>query len=208
MPRRRAVAIELTEPEREALERNVRHRKGAFALAQRSRIVLLAAEGLSNRAIALQVGVSSATVALWRVRFADQRAAGLEEAPRGGRPRKIDDGVVENVIAATLGSAPEGTAHWSTRTMARKMGMSQSAISRIWRASGLGARRRGAGPWGTGAGDARESQGASSDSADAGEGPAAHEKASATVRARRASEGWHDVDAEQPESEESPARRA
>ncbi len=141
MQRQRAVAIDLTEAERTTLESNVRRRKGVYAIAQRSRMVLLAAEGLSNRAIASQVGVSSATVGLWRRRFADKGLAGLEEAPRGGRPRKIDHDLVETVIATTLQSRPEGSSQWTTRLLARKMGMSQSAISRIWRASGLGSRR-------------------------------------------------------------------
>jgi transposase len=144
MPRRTAVPIALTEAEREELERNVRRRKGASALAQRSRMVLLAADGLNNRTIAAHAGVSAATAGLWRKRFAERRLAGLRDAPRGGRPRRIDDGVVKTVIQATLGSAPEGAAHWSTRLMARKLGMSQSAISRIWRASGLSPHRTGA----------------------------------------------------------------
>ena len=141
MPRRTAPPIALTQAERDDLERNVRRRKGASALAQRSRMILLAADGLNNRTIASRAGVSAATVGLWRKRFAERGLAGLRDAPRGGRPRKIDDGVVETVIQATLGSAPEGAAQWSTRLMARKLGMSQSAISRIWRASGLSPRR-------------------------------------------------------------------
>lgn len=143
MPRRTAVPIALTEAERDDLERNVRRRKGTSALAQRSRMILLAADGLDNRTIASHAGVSAATVGLWRRRFAERRLAGLRDAPRGGRPRKIDDGVVETVIRTTMGSAPEGATRWSTRLMARKLGMSQSAISRIWRASGLSPRRVG-----------------------------------------------------------------
>lgn len=141
MPRGKAVAIALTEDERDALERNVRRRNGAYALAQRSRMVLLAADGLNNQAIATRAGVSAATVGLWRRRFAERRLAGLDEEPRGGRPRKIDDEQVETVIAATLERAPDGATQWSTRLMARKLGMSQSAISRIWRASGLSPHR-------------------------------------------------------------------
>lgn len=144
MPRGRATPILLSEREREALEGNVRRRKGAYALAQRSRIILLAADGLNNQAIATRVGVSAMTVSLWRRRFAEKRLTGLEEQPRGGRPRLIGADQVETVIAATLESVPEGAAQWSTRLMARKMGMSQSAISRIWRASGLSPHRMGA----------------------------------------------------------------
>jgi transposase len=141
MPRGKAIPIALTGREREALERNVRRRNGAYALAQRSRMILLAADGLSNQDIAARAGTSAATVSLWRRRFAEKRIAGLQEQPRGGRPRKIGDDQVETVIAATLQSVPEGAPQWSTRLMARKMGMSQSAISRIWRRSGLSPRR-------------------------------------------------------------------
>jgi transposase len=146
MPRGKAITIALTGREREALERNVRRRNGAYALAQRSRMILLAADGLSNQDIASRAGTSAATVSLWRRRFAEKRIAGLQEEPRGGRPRKIGDDQVETVIAATLQSAPEGAPQWSTRLMARKMGMSQSAISRIWRKSGLSPRRMDSGP--------------------------------------------------------------
>jgi transposase len=141
MPRGRAVPIHLTEREREVLEGNVRRRKGAYALAQRSRIILLAADGLTNQTIATRVGVSGVTVSLWRRRFAERRLAGLQEQPRRGRPKSIRSDQVQTVIATTLESAPEGAAQWSTRLMARKMGMSQSAISRIWRASGLSPHR-------------------------------------------------------------------
>lgn len=138
MPRANGPApITLTDRERQTLERNVRRRLGAYSLTVRSRIILLAADGLSNRAIAGRLGISGVTVSLWRRRFAQKGLAGLEERPRRGRPRTIRDDQVRTVIAATLGSAPEGEAYWSTRLMARKMGMSQSAISRIWRASGL-----------------------------------------------------------------------
>src|ERR1700716_1525205 len=103
MPKGKAVAVVLTPDEREVLERNVRRRKSSYALAMRSRMVLLAADGLTNEAIAERVGA----------------------------------GGVEAVIVATLESKPEGATHWSTRSMAKKMGLTQSAVSRIWRAFGL-----------------------------------------------------------------------
>jgi transposase len=137
MPRGKAIAIKLNEDERATLERNVRRRKSAHALAQRSRIVLLAAEGLTDGAIAERVGLGRDTVGIWRNRFARQRLEGLFDEPRVGRPRDIGDDQVEAVVVATLETKPEGATHWSTRSMARKMGMTQSAISRIWRAFGL-----------------------------------------------------------------------
>lgn len=74
---------------------------------------------------------------LWRARFVDQRLDGLLDAPRPGAPRSIDDARVDAVIVKTLESVPQGATHWSTRTMAREIGMSQTAVTRIWRAFGL-----------------------------------------------------------------------
>ena len=77
-------------------------------------------------------------VSKWRSRFAEKRLAGLADEPRPGRPRLISDEQVEQVITATLEQDPAGgDSHWSTRSMARSQGMSQSAVSRIWRAFGL-----------------------------------------------------------------------
>jgi transposase len=137
MPYGKSIAITITDEERAVLERNLRRRKSAHALAQRSRMILLAADGLTNAAIGERIGVWGSTVGTWRRRFAEKRLAGLFDEPRVGRPRAIGDDLVEAVIVATLESKPEGETHWSTRSMARKMGLSQSAISRIWRAFGL-----------------------------------------------------------------------
>jgi transposase len=137
MPRGKATSIELSPDEREALERNVRRRKSAHALSQRSRIVLLAAEGLTDGAIAERVGLGRDTVGIWRNRFSHKRVEGLLDEPRVGRPREIGDDQVEAVVVTTLETKPEGATHWSTRSLAKKMGLSQSAISRIWRAFGL-----------------------------------------------------------------------
>jgi len=137
MPRGKAISIELTDGERDALLRNVRRRKSAHALSQRSRLVLLAAEGLTDSAIAERVGLRRETVGIWRNRFARERLDGLFDEPRVGRPREIDDDAIEAVVVATLETKPDGATHWSTRSLATKMGLSQSAIGRIWRAFGL-----------------------------------------------------------------------
>lgn len=137
MPRGKAISIQLTDAERDALNRNVRRRKSAHALSQRSRIVLLAAEGLTDGAIAERVGLRRETVGIWRNRFARERLDGLFDEPRVGRPRQIGDDDVEAVVVATLETKPEGATHWSTRSLAKKVGLSQSAVSRIWRAFGL-----------------------------------------------------------------------
>ncbi|HEY7875436.1 MAG TPA: IS630 family transposase [Actinomycetota bacterium] len=133
-----AVSIELTDNEREALQRWSRRRRSAAGLAQRSRIVLACAEGLTNTAVAKRVGVSLPTVRRWRGRFAERRLDGLLDEPRPGRPREISDEQVENVIVKTLESKPpDGGTHWSTRNMAAAAGLNQTAVSRIWRAFGL-----------------------------------------------------------------------
>jgi transposase len=139
MPRGpRAVVLQLTEAERAALENLVRRRTVGQALAQRARVVLACAEpGATNLGVAKALGVSRPTVASWRRRFAAHRLEGLVDAPRPGAPRRIDDAAVERLVALTLEEAPPDATHWSTRAMAKRAGMSQTAVSRIWRAFGL-----------------------------------------------------------------------
>jgi transposase len=137
MPSNIAVGIELSDDERAQLLAWTRRRLSAQALAQRSRIVLAAADGLKNTEIAERVGVSRNTAASWRSRFAEQRLDGLCDEPRPGRPRTISDEQVDAVITTTLESTPKDATHWSTRSMAREVGLTQTAVSRIWRAFGL-----------------------------------------------------------------------
>jgi transposase len=134
----KAVALELTEAERAELRRLLRRRGVGQAVAQRIRVVLAcAAPGATNLGVAEALGVSRPTVALWRGRFAEHRLEGLMDAPRPGAPRTIGDEAVERLVALTLEEAPGNATHWSTRAMARRTGMSQTAVSRIWRAFGL-----------------------------------------------------------------------
>jgi transposase len=137
MPPNVAVGIELSDDERAQLEAWTRRRTSAQALAQRSRVVLLAADGLKNTEIAERLGVSRNMAMLWRARFAEQRLAGLLDEPRPGRPRTITDEQVEEVVVRTLETTPKDATHWSTRSMAREVGLTQSAVLRIWRAFGL-----------------------------------------------------------------------
>jgi transposase len=127
----------LSEDERETLERWARRHKSAQALALRCRIVLACAEGRSNVEVAGRLGVDRKTVGKWRSRFVADRLEGLHDEPRPGAPRTIDDDAVEAVIVKTLEETPVDATHWSTRSLARATGMSQSAVSRIWRAFGL-----------------------------------------------------------------------
>jgi transposase len=131
------LRIELSDQERAQLEAWARRRSSAQALALRARIVLAGAEGLNNTEIAARLGMAVSSVRKWRKRFVEHRLDGLTDEPRPGRPRTITDDKVEEVIVKTLESAPKDATHWSTRSMAREVGLTQSAVLRIWRAFGL-----------------------------------------------------------------------
>jgi transposase len=132
-----AAVVVLSDDERETLERWARRPKSAQALALRCRIVLACAQGGSNTEIGERLGVTRGTVAKWRTRFIDKRLDGLYDEPRPGAPRTVSDDDVERVIVKTLEETPANATHWSTRSMATAAGMSQSAVSRIWRAFAL-----------------------------------------------------------------------
>ena len=127
----------LSDEEREQQEAWARRRKSAQALATRSRVVLAAAEGLKNTEIGERLGITRGMAAKWRRRFVAERLDGLVDEPRPGRPRTVTDSQVERVIVATLERTPKGATHWSTRSLAAELGLSQSAVLRIWRAFGL-----------------------------------------------------------------------
>jgi transposase len=130
--------VVLTDEERDTLERWARRPKSSQALALRCRIVLACAdEERTNGDIAAELSVTPATVGKWRKRFAANRLDGLHDEPRPGVPRSITDDDVERVIVKTLEETPTDATHWSTRSMAKATGMSQSGVSRIWRAFGL-----------------------------------------------------------------------
>jgi transposase len=132
-----AAVIVLTDDERSELQRWARRRTSAAGLALRSKIVLAAAEGGSSSEIARRMELDVGTVRRWRTRFAEKRCEGLLDEPRPGRPRAVGDDRVEELIAATLETKPKDATHWSTRSMAEHLGMSQSTVSRVWRAFGL-----------------------------------------------------------------------
>jgi len=138
MPRGRPKSpLTLTEEERLELERLTRRRKTAQAMALRAQIVLACATGAANEQVAEGLKVTGSTVGKWRKRFIEQRLEGLLDESRPGAPRKISDENVERVITMTLESIPKDATHWSTRSMAKATGMTQSTVSRIWRAFGL-----------------------------------------------------------------------
>ncbi len=137
-PGRPTVDIELTDHERETLERWARRHTSSQALALRCRIVLACTDvEATNNQIADEIGCSPVTVGKWRRRFAQDRLDGLVDAPRPGAPRTIGDEVIEAVVVDTLNTAPADATHWSTRDLAAKHGLSKSTVAEIWRAFGL-----------------------------------------------------------------------
>ena len=133
-----ASAIALPIETRRQLEKQMRGRSTPVRVAQRSRIVLLAGDGLQNKQIAAQMGVTPRMVALWRGRFIALGIDGLlKDAPRPGRTPVISATIVSAVIAKTTQSTPANATHWSRSTMARAMSISDSTVGRIWRANGL-----------------------------------------------------------------------
>jgi transposase len=114
-----------------------RRRTTAQALALRSRIILACAQPLPNQEVALRLRVTPQMVGKWRSRFVAHRLDGLLDEPRPGAPRKLGDAQVERLITTTLNQRPRDATHWSSRALARKLGLSQTTVSRIWRAFGL-----------------------------------------------------------------------
>jgi len=129
--------VVLTDEERSKLQEWARRPKTSQRLALRARIVLGCAEGLESRQVARQLRITDQTVCKWRSRFGQSRLEGLADEPRPGAPRKITDAQVEALISRTLEGTPDQATHWSTRGMAQAVGLSQSAVSRIWRAFSL-----------------------------------------------------------------------
>lgn len=129
--------LSVTADERSQLQAWVRRPKTSQRLALRARIVLAAADGSSNTEIAEEIGITLPTVGKWRQRFLDDRLEGLADEPRPGTPRSLTDAQIEEAITKTLETKPANATHWSTRSLAKKLGLSQTAVSRIWRAFGL-----------------------------------------------------------------------
>src|SRR3989441_4780114 len=129
--------LTLTADERDTLERWARRPTTAQALAERARVILGCVAGKSNTVVARELRLTKQTVGKWRTRFLSKRLDGLLDEPRPGAPRRISDAHVERVMRLTLETVPRDATHWSTRAMARRCGLSQTAVSRIWRAFAL-----------------------------------------------------------------------
>jgi DNA-binding CsgD family transcriptional regulator len=134
---RSSPRVELTDVQRKQLKRWAMGRSTPYRLVVRAHIVLLAADGHSDRKIARSLRVNPLTVARWRSRFILLGADGLSnDAPRLGPKSGLPPGVVETVLERTLSAPPTG-GRWSTRSMARAVGVSHSSVRRIWAAHGI-----------------------------------------------------------------------
>lgn len=134
---RPVTRIVLSPTERETLERYTRRATTAQALALRARIILRCAAGETHTAIADDLHVTKQTVGKWRQRFVTGRVAGLLDEPRPGAPRRLSDAAVEKVLVQTLEATPRDATHWSTRSLAKHVGLNQTAVARIWKAFAL-----------------------------------------------------------------------
>ena len=132
-----APEIDLGEEDRAQLVSFANSRSLAHAQVIRAKIVLLAAEGMTNIVIAERIGVSRITAGKWRRRYREAGIEGLYDELRPGRPRSISEEQVAALIKQTLETTPEGGTHWSSRTMAKEIGISKSTIARVWNTFGL-----------------------------------------------------------------------
>ena len=130
------VPVEVPPRDREVLASWMRSPSVRAGLAQRARIVLLAADGVGTNEIVGRVGVSKPTVIAWKHRYAAEGVGGLEDRPKPGRPRMVDEAAV---VAATLEPPPDrlGVTHWSTRLLAAELGISNFAVGQVWKRWGL-----------------------------------------------------------------------
>jgi len=129
--------IVLTTEEREQLEAICRRTKAPQSEATRARVILDLADGLNNQQACVRAGWCAQTVGTLRQRFYQTRLQGLFDLPRSGAPRSISDEKVAEVVRLTLETKPKHATHWSTRSMARRSGLSNESVHRIWKTFGL-----------------------------------------------------------------------
>ena len=135
---RHAPVIELSKEQKQQLEVWSRSRKSALRLVQRSKIVLLAAEGKTNHEISATLGIERTVVGRWRQRFAQRGLPGIEkDLPRGGRTPILRNKLAREIVGKTTQETPPDATHWSTRTMAKAVGTNRSMVQRVWQMYGL-----------------------------------------------------------------------
>lgn len=133
-----AAPLSVSPEQRQTLESWLRAHNTAQSVVLRARIVLLAAEGSANHAIAEELKTTRTTVLLWRGRFAEAGVSGLRKvAPGRGRKPSIPAATIREIVRRTLRTKPAGATHWSCRTMAEEIGVSPDTVNRVWRENGL-----------------------------------------------------------------------
>src|SRR5688500_14519765 len=127
-----AAPLQVRDKDRATLQSWVRSPAVKAGLAQRARVVLLACEGIWNTRLAARVGVTRPTVLHWRGRYLEGGLAGLDDRPRSGRPRRVD---AAQIVVRTLEGPPErlGVTHWSSRLLAKALGVGNATVARVWR---------------------------------------------------------------------------
>src|SRR6267378_154844 len=124
-------------PERPRLEQLARSTRGPAGLARRARVLLLLAEGLSLRRIRAQTGMSPRRIRAWKKNWQERGLDGLLDAPRRGRPKKLTAAREAAILAATEQPPSVAVTHWSTRRLARRLGVSHMTVMRLWHKAGL-----------------------------------------------------------------------
>ena len=134
---RKAPSIKLTREERDELSKTARRHTGAMRDTRRARIILLAADGLKNQEIAKTLGTSGNAVGKWRRRFVEKGITGLNDDPRPGRRRIYGADKIEEIVKKTIEEKPEDRTHWSTRSMAKAVGVGKTTVGKVWKAHRL-----------------------------------------------------------------------
>ena len=132
-----APKIVLSGDEKDQLSSFASSRSLPHSQVTRAKIILLAAEGRTNIEIASMLSTTRETVGRWRKRYIEKGIEGLYDELRPGKPRSISDAEIANLIKKTLETTPDGSTHWSVRTMATETGLSKSTIHRVWNTFGL-----------------------------------------------------------------------
>lgn len=133
-----AKSIILTGDEEKTLRQWASSRRVEVRKSERAKVILMASEGMQTNDIAAELGISRQKAARWRNRFVQLRLNGIEkDAPRGGRPSKLVNGLAEKIIDTTVNECPENASCWSVRTLAKHLGISPSLVHRVWKANNL-----------------------------------------------------------------------
>ena len=134
---RPAQPIDLSQDVKTQLQSIARSRSLPYGLVRRAQIILMAAEGLTNKTIAQRIDLSAAVVGMWRKRFVQQGLMGLYDEPKPGGPRSISDEHIAQLIRKTLHKKPKGATHWTCRSIAKETKLSKSTVNRVWNAFGI-----------------------------------------------------------------------